>query len=150
MRTSKPLTRLLKECRYVCSDLMCGHTFVAYLEVKYTTSPAARPNKEVHLPISAHVERKLIAQSLRNELSASTAEKRGEIRLASAPDINGALLSSEQVEKMVAKFLGAYKFALLHGTFPLPFHTSGQHSLWREADVQAWIEQRAPRKRMAA
>lgn len=150
IRTSRQLSPLLKECRFSCTDVMCGHTFVAYLEVKYTTSPPARPSPAVRLPLSEHVDRPRLAQSLQADLVATVTGPRGVITCKPSGCIHGVLLSRAQVVKRVSAFAEAYRYALTQGTFPEPFHRDEQHALWREMDVQDWMDQRNPHKRMAA
>lgn len=51
VRSSKELTPLFKELRLQCTDLECGHTFVASLTIDRTIAPSARPNPSIRLPI---------------------------------------------------------------------------------------------------
>ena len=47
IRTSKQLSRLVRETNCQCQNIACGHTFVAHVEVVRTISPAAFPNPDV-------------------------------------------------------------------------------------------------------
>ncbi|MBN9339805.1 MAG: ogr/Delta-like zinc finger family protein [Comamonadaceae bacterium] len=51
-RTSKAMTRTLREVVYQCEDPECGHSFVVHAEAVRTLSPSARPHPSVHLPQS--------------------------------------------------------------------------------------------------
>lgn len=51
VRDSVRLTPLVKELRYQCSNLECGHTFVATLSIERTIVQSARPNPRIKLPI---------------------------------------------------------------------------------------------------
>ena len=44
IRTSKQLSRLVRETTCQCQNIACGHTFVAHVEVVRTISPAAFPD----------------------------------------------------------------------------------------------------------
>lgn len=61
-RSSRELSRTLREIFYACSDPECGHTFVANLEAVRTLSPSAKPNSEIRLPISPAVVQKIAQQ----------------------------------------------------------------------------------------
>jgi hypothetical protein len=61
-RTSKGLSRTLREIVFQCNDFRCGHTFVANLEAVRTLSPSAMPNGDVRLPISEHVRERVMQQ----------------------------------------------------------------------------------------
>ncbi len=51
VRDSVRLTPLVKELRYQCSNLECGHTFVATLSIERTIVQSAKPNPRIKLPI---------------------------------------------------------------------------------------------------
>ena len=51
LRTSKTLTPLYREIYYHCSNLFCGHTFMATHEIVRTVSPSRTPNPEIVLPM---------------------------------------------------------------------------------------------------
>jgi Ogr/Delta-like zinc finger len=61
---SREMTRTMREVTYQCTNVHCGHTYVAGLEVMRTLSPSAMPNPAVNIPISAHVQRRLLASQL--------------------------------------------------------------------------------------
>lgn len=44
IRTSKDMTALTRELRLQCSNVECGHTFVAIVETVRTISPSATPD----------------------------------------------------------------------------------------------------------
>lgn len=46
-RTSRELSPLLREIYYQCSDVECGHTWVATLEASRTLSPSAKANPTI-------------------------------------------------------------------------------------------------------
>lgn len=51
LRTSKTLTALYREIYYQCSNLFCGHSFMATHEIVRTISPSRTPNPEISLPM---------------------------------------------------------------------------------------------------
>lgn len=51
LRTSKTLTSLYREIYYHCSNIFCGHTFMATHEIVRTVSPSRSPNPEIVLPM---------------------------------------------------------------------------------------------------
>lgn len=61
-RTSREQSKTLREITYQCSDVECGHTYVANLEIVRTLSPSAKPNAAVRLPISAHTISRVMQQ----------------------------------------------------------------------------------------
>lgn len=44
IRSSKQLSKLIKEATCVCDNVVCGHTFIVSVEVVRTLSPAAFPD----------------------------------------------------------------------------------------------------------
>lgn len=52
VRSSEQITPLVKELRYQCSNLNCGHTFVASLSIERSIVPSAMPNSRIKLPVS--------------------------------------------------------------------------------------------------
>jgi len=60
IRTSRMITSTMRESMYACTNLECGHTFVATLEIVRTLSPSATPNPLVCLPLSTHVQRDML------------------------------------------------------------------------------------------
>jgi hypothetical protein len=61
---SREMTVTMREVTYACTDPHCGHTWVAGLEVMRTLSPSATPNPAVNIPMSSHVQRRLLATQL--------------------------------------------------------------------------------------
>jgi len=62
-RTSKGVTSIFRELFYICSNVMCGHTFKASLTYEYGLSPSACPDPTLNLPMRP-VERSVaIAQA---------------------------------------------------------------------------------------
>ena len=53
-RTSRELSRTLREVKYQCRDIECGHTWMATLEAVRTLSPSGKPDPEIEavLPFS--------------------------------------------------------------------------------------------------
>lgn len=51
-RSTRTLSRTLIEIKYQCTDVECGHTYVASLEVVRTLSPSGKPSDDVRLPMS--------------------------------------------------------------------------------------------------
>jgi hypothetical protein len=52
VRTSRPLTSLVRTANLQCTNLDCGHTFAAQLAITHTISPSRLPNPDVVLPIA--------------------------------------------------------------------------------------------------
>ncbi|MDC7699565.1 ogr/Delta-like zinc finger family protein [Vogesella indigofera] len=48
-RSSRRISRKLREAYVQCSDLECGHTFVTLTEVVRTLSPSGKPNPDVYI-----------------------------------------------------------------------------------------------------
>ena len=48
---SRGFSRTVRELRYACLDVDCGHTFRAELVITHTISPSARPHADVRLPL---------------------------------------------------------------------------------------------------
>jgi hypothetical protein len=59
------------EVGYRCTDIDCGHTFVAVIEAIRTLSPSSRPRPGVNLPLGRHLTRTLLVTQM---LHASEAE----------------------------------------------------------------------------
>lgn len=66
IRTSRLVSKTMRELIYACTDVECGHTFVALTEVVRTLSPSAKPNPTVLLPLSTHVQRDMLRAVLDN------------------------------------------------------------------------------------
>jgi len=60
IRTSRMLSKTLRESSYACTNPECGHTFVVRASADYTLSPSATPNPTVNMPLSTHVRRGLV------------------------------------------------------------------------------------------
>ena len=56
-RTSKSLSPIYREITYQCTNVHCGHTYVAGLEIVRTLSPSAIPNAAIDIPLSPHMQR---------------------------------------------------------------------------------------------
>ncbi len=61
---SREMTATMREVTYQCTNAHCGHTYVAGLEIMRTLSPSAMPNPLVNIPLSRHVERRLLNAQL--------------------------------------------------------------------------------------
>lgn len=55
IRTSHKMTKTMRELYFLCSNLLCGHSWIAHLEAVRTISPSGVPDPKVVIPI---VERK--------------------------------------------------------------------------------------------
>lgn len=51
VRSSRGVTRLVRDIYFICSESRCGHTFVAQLAVVRSLSPSACPDPRVNLPL---------------------------------------------------------------------------------------------------
>lgn len=61
-RSSRELSKTMREIVYACVDPECGHTYVAQLEAVRTLSPSAKKISEVLMPISQHVRARIMEQ----------------------------------------------------------------------------------------
>ena len=52
IRTSRPLSDLVREAALQCNNVLCGHTFVAHIEAVRTLSPSATPDPLIDLQLS--------------------------------------------------------------------------------------------------
>lgn len=52
VRTCRGVTKTYRELYFACSDVECGHTWVAELTIVRTLSPAACPDPSVNLPVT--------------------------------------------------------------------------------------------------
>lgn len=66
IRTSRLLSKTMRELVYACTNAECGHTFVANTEIVRTLSPSATPDPTVNLPLSTHVQRSMLRIVLDN------------------------------------------------------------------------------------
>ena len=62
--TSREVSSITRESFFACTNTECGHTFVAYTEIHHTLSPAARPDPNVRLPLSAAIKRRRLIEQL--------------------------------------------------------------------------------------
>lgn len=74
-RSSKTLSAMLREIRFVCVNTDCGHIFIGTLEAVRTVSPSAIPDPEVSLPLSPHMRLGLLAQQINEGLNARNMEE---------------------------------------------------------------------------
>ena len=66
IRTSRELTSTLREVTYMCSNALCGHTYIALLEIIRTLSPSAMPDPSISIPQSLyarHVRVKALSEN---------------------------------------------------------------------------------------
>jgi len=61
-RSSQELSDTMREITYACLNPICGHTYVARLEVARTLSPSAVPKSGINIPLSPHVRERLMEQ----------------------------------------------------------------------------------------
>ncbi|WP_111935860.1 ogr/Delta-like zinc finger family protein [Paraburkholderia bryophila] len=61
-RTSREVSRTMKEIIYQCTDAECSHSFVVMHEAVRTLSPSAKPSAAVSLPISQHTRDRVMKQ----------------------------------------------------------------------------------------
>lgn len=60
IRTSRAVTPLYRQMNLQCTNVDCGHTYAAALEILYSIVPSAHPNPEITLG-RAPARRKLVA-----------------------------------------------------------------------------------------
>ncbi|WP_175037929.1 ogr/Delta-like zinc finger family protein [Burkholderia contaminans] len=58
-RSSRAMSRTMREITYRCENDECGHVYIATLEVVRTLVPSAMPNPEVSIPLSLAVQQRL-------------------------------------------------------------------------------------------
>lgn len=66
IRSGNVMSKTMREAFYACSNVECGHTFVAVTEVQRTLSPSAIPDPTVNIPLSSHVRRDMVRVVLDN------------------------------------------------------------------------------------
>lgn len=52
IRTSKMITKLVREYRFQCNNTDCGHTWVSQLGIVRTITPSNVPDPTVNLPMT--------------------------------------------------------------------------------------------------
>lgn len=62
-RTSRFVSDMVRDIVFVCTDIECGHTFLAQLAAVRTISPSSKPRQGVFLPIS-EIKKKLIKDQI--------------------------------------------------------------------------------------
>lgn len=62
--TSHDVSAIVRRGFFACTNVACGHTFVAYAEIHYTLSPPATPDPKVRLPMSSTIQRRLLIEQL--------------------------------------------------------------------------------------
>mgnify|MGYP000090071774 CR=1 FL=1 len=148
VRTSRTLSDLLKECYVHCLDPHCGHAFVAFVEVKYSTSPSARPRPGLCLPMSENVQRRRVVREMHRAQQAQRTGDAGQIKLSPPPEVEDRLLARQEVLKLVAEHHHerAYHLAVARGMFPKPQAVQGGRIAWAESDVIDWMDGLRPAK----
>lgn len=166
IRTSAQITPLLRELRYACRNDACGHTFVAYTEVSYTTSPSACPSPAINLPLSKSVLRRELIDQLaaapeaqpRRETAPGdgthttetasippaqgvSAHQISSVQTGRIPNTEERLLTLDQVRWRVRHVNRAFSMATRLGTFPRPVNQNARPVQWRESEVQHWLNQ---------
>jgi hypothetical protein len=71
IRTSRRVSVLVREIYYQCTNVVCGHTFKATIEIIKTISPSAMPDPAIAAQLSPH-PRPLMTQASPTETPAST------------------------------------------------------------------------------
>lgn len=61
-RHSIKLSDTMREITFTCTDLECGHNFIAQLEAVRTLSPSGKPKEGIQLPLSQHVAERVMRQ----------------------------------------------------------------------------------------
>lgn len=56
VRSSEPLSPLVRAVFFQCRQLHCGHTWKAHLEAVHTITPSAVPDPNIDLPLSSRSE----------------------------------------------------------------------------------------------
>lgn len=52
IRSSEPLSDLTRKNYYQCTNVLCGHTFIAHLSITGTICQSACPNPKVNIPLT--------------------------------------------------------------------------------------------------
>lgn len=66
IRTSTQVTSTMREVYFLCTNLVCGHSWVATIEAVRTIAPSGIPNPHVNLPVSERREIERIHDILNN------------------------------------------------------------------------------------
>lgn len=62
VRTSYLVTDLIRESLHVCTNALCGHTFMSLAEIVRTLSPSSMPRSDVCLPSYTSAELQTVKQ----------------------------------------------------------------------------------------
>ena len=52
VRTAKPVTPIIRDLYYECTNFECRYTFVAQISLVHTLRPSFRPRPGLHIPVS--------------------------------------------------------------------------------------------------
>lgn len=61
-RSSRELSKTMREITFYCTDDECGHRYVSHLEAVRSLTPSCKPKNNVRLPISEHTRNQLRVQ----------------------------------------------------------------------------------------
>lgn len=61
------LSPTMRQVYFLCTNLVCGHSWVATLEAERTIAPSGIPNPNVNLPIMERRQVEAIAAALDNQ-----------------------------------------------------------------------------------
>lgn len=66
IRTSRMVSRSMRESIYACTNVECGYIFVVLSETVRGLSPSATPDPSVRTPLSSHIRRDMVRMVLDN------------------------------------------------------------------------------------
>lgn len=139
IRTSRPLSELVKEVHVMCTNPLCGHAFVAFFEVKYTTSLSAQPNEKINLPLSRAVKRRRLMNELRSARQVLGVRPDGVLETGTPPDLTEHELSLVDVMARICGHELRHRLDTARGTFPKPYRWNNGRGLWLESEIREWI-----------
>jgi hypothetical protein len=61
-RSSRELSKTMREITYTCTDPECGHSYVCTLEAVRALTPSCKSKNNVRLPLSEHARNSLMKQ----------------------------------------------------------------------------------------
>lgn len=64
VRTSYLVTDLIRESLHVCTNVLCGHTFMSLTEIVQTLSPSSMPRSDVCLPSYTNAELQVVKERI--------------------------------------------------------------------------------------
>lgn len=87
------ISRVLTEVDYLCTNPQCNHRFVVAVEAVRTIGLSSTPRADVHLPLSSHIRRSVIAAQI-SQLPPARCDDAWPAGQAAAVDATGDLFEA--------------------------------------------------------